>query len=449
MVKRDTRSKSKEVRYLYWGLGLALLFFLISNLLVINKVLATGEAYKELRIFSEVLSLIQSHYVEEVQPDKLVQGAITGMLRTLDPHSSYMPPDIFKEMQVETEGSFGGIGIEITMKDDQLIVVSPIEGTPAYRAGIKAGDRIIKVDGEPTKGMSLMDAVHKMRGPSGTKVTITVYREGWEEPKDFVITRAIIKIKSVKWKMMEDGIGYIRITNFNKNTSKELKQAIRALKKAHFRKMILDLRNNPGGLLDQAVAVSDFFVKKGELIVYTKGRTKGQNLRFTSRGKGDHIDCPLVVLVNAGSASASEIVAGALQDLGRALIIGTKTFGKGSVQTIIPLSDGSALRLTTAKYYTPKGRSIQDKGIIPDIEVENLSEEEKGKTRVIREKELKEHMEGKGIEMLPGHKEKLVIGHEIPEESKDLQLKKAKEVLKNWERYRGLLSGTQKKVSGL
>jgi carboxyl-terminal processing protease len=436
--------KTKEFRLLCWGLGVALLFFLISNLLVINKVLARGEGYPELKVFSEILSLIQSHYVEEVKPDKLVRGAISGMLKTLDPHSAFMPPEVFKEMQVETEGSFGGIGIEITLKDDQLTVVSPIEGTPAYELGIKAGDRIIKVDGEPTKGMSLMDAVHKMRGPSGTKVTITILREGVDKPIDYVITRAIIKIKSVKWKMLDDSIGYIRITNFNKTTSKELMDAIKALEKSTLKKLILDLRNNPGGLLDQAVAVSDFFLKKGELIVYTKGRTESQNLRFTSHGNEPHLDCPMVILINAGSASASEIVAGALQDLERAVLVGTKTFGKGSVQTIIPLSDGSALRLTTAKYYTPKGRSIQDKGIEPDVVVENiLPAEEKPKGRVMREKELREHMEGKAVEE-SWEKKPIIIGNKIPEESKDLQLKKAQEILKNWEVYKQSLPIAQK-----
>ena len=430
--------RTKELRFLCWGLVAAVLFFLVSNILIINKVLAKGEAYQDLKTFSEVLSLVQSHYVEEVKPEELVRGAIVGMLRTLDPHSAFMPPEMYKEMQVETEGSFGGIGIEITMKDDHLTVVSPIEETPAQQAGIKAGDRIMKVNGEPTKGMSLIDAVHKMRGPSGSKVTITIMREGFTEPKDFAITRAIIKIKSVKWQMKKDNIGYIRITSFNKTTDSELEKALKELKEKKLKGFILDLRNNPGGLLDQAVTVTDFFLEKGELIVYTKGRTENQNLRFSSKGRKPHLESPMVILVNAGSASASEIVAGALQDIGRAILVGAKTFGKGSVQTIIPLSDGSGLRLTTAKYYTPKGRSIQEKGIEPDIVIDNLPPggKESAKARVMREKELKEHMEGKIIEGGEGEEKPATIGHEIPEESKDIQLHKALDILKNWDTFK-------------
>jgi carboxyl-terminal processing protease len=429
--------KSKEVKFLCLGLIGALLFFLASNILIINKVLAKGEAYQDLKIFSEVLSLVQNNYVEEVKPEDLVEGAIVGMLRTLDPHSAFMNPDIYKEMQVETEGKFGGIGIEITIKDDQLTVVAPIEETPAEKAGIKAADRIIKVNGAPTKGMSLIDAVHKMRGPRGTEVTITIMRDEFKKPKDFVITRATIKIKSVKWNVKEDKIGYIRITNFNKTTGSELEETLKGLEKKKMKGLILDLRNNPGGLLDQAVGVTDFFLEKGELIVYTKGRKENQNLRFSSRGKKPHPKNPMVILVNAGSASASEIVAGALQDKGRAVIVGTKTFGKGSVQTIIPLSNGSGLRLTTAKYYTPKGRSIHEKGIEPDILVENIPPGEKeSKTRVIREKELKKHLKGETLEGDEGTEKPAVIGHKIPEESKDMQLQKAIDILKNWDTFK-------------
>lgn len=429
--------KTKELRFLCWGLVTAVVFFLISNILIINKVLAKGEAYQDLKIFSEVLSLVQDQYVEETKPEELIQGAIVGMLRTLDPHSAFMPPDMYKEIQVETEGSFGGIGIEITIKEDQLVVVSAIEETPAQRAGINAGDHIIKVNGEPTKGMSLMDAVHKMRGPSGTNAIITIMREGFTKPKDFVITRAVIKIKSVKWQIKENNIAYIRITNFNKTTGSELERALKELKKEKVKGLILDLRNNPGGLLDQAVRVTDYFLEKGELIVYTKGRSEKQNMRFSSYGNKPHIKFPMVILVNGGSASASEIVAGALQDKDRAIILGTETFGKGSVQTIIPLSDGSGLRLTTAKYYTPKGRSIQEKGIKPDIVVENIPPGNKGsKARVMREKELMEHMEGKTTKEDGEKEEALMIGHEIPEESKDIQLHKALDLLKNWNTFK-------------
>lgn len=331
-----------------------------------------SDAYENLKIFTEVLSYVEANYVEEVEAEKLVHGAIRGMLRTLDPHSSYMPPEVYREMQVETEGRFGGLGIEITIRDDILTVVSPIEGTPAFRAGIKAGDKIVKVEGETTKDMSLIDVVKKLRGPEGTSVTISILREGFKEPKDFTLTRAIIQIKSVRWTTLPDDIGYIKLRSFQKNSSEEMENALQDLEEQNIRAVVLDLRNNPGGLLEQAIAVSDEFLPGGQLIVYTKGRLAGQNMKGFSKNENAHIGLPLVILVNGGSASASEIVAGALQDLERATIIGTQSFGKGSVQTIIPLSDGSGLRLTTAKYFTPKGREINGKGITPDIVVEDL-----------------------------------------------------------------------------
>lgn len=343
-----------------------------------------SDGYENLKIFTEVLSYVEANYVEEVKAEKLVHGAIRGMLRTLDPHSSYMPPAVYREMQVETEGRFGGLGIEITIRDDILTVVSPIEGTPAFRAGVQAGDKIVKVEGETTKDMSLVDVVKKLRGPEGTSVTISILREGFTEPKDFSITRAIIRIKSVRWTTLQDDIGYIKLRSFQKNTSEELENALQDLEEQNARAVVLDLRNNPGGLLDQAIAVSDEFIEGGQLIVYTKGRLAGQNMKGFSKDENAHIDMPLVILVNGGSASASEIVAGALQDMKRATVIGTQSFGKGSVQTIIPLSDGSGLRLTTAKYFTPKGREINGKGITPDIIVEEPpppSKEEDGKTQ--------------------------------------------------------------------
>ncbi|MBI2876372.1 MAG: S41 family peptidase, partial [Candidatus Tectomicrobia bacterium] len=336
----QNKSNRKRCRLKYWCILVLLVAFFTGNLMA-QRVQARGEVYDELRIFSEVLSLVQKKYVEDVKSEELVRGAISGMLRTLDPHSSYMSPDIFKEMQVETEGSFGGLGIEITLKDEQLTVVSPIEGTPAYESGIKSGDRILKVNGELTKDFTLLEAVKRMRGPAGTKVTLTIMREGFAEPKDFELTRAIIKIKSVKWKMQDETIGYVRLASFNKTTADELENALEEMEKKKMAGLILDLRNNPGGLLDQAVRVTEFFLKKGDLIVYTKGRSDDQNLRFVARGKDAYLGFPMVVLVNEGSASASEIVSGALQDLERAVIMGTKTFGKGSVQTIVPLSDGS------------------------------------------------------------------------------------------------------------
>lgn len=326
--------------------------------------------YENLKIFTEALSYVESNYVEEVEPDKVIQGAIRGMLRTLDPHSSFMPPEVYREMQVETEGRFGGLGIEITMRDDVLTVVSPIEGTPAFRAGIQPGDQIIKVNGESTKEMSLVDAVKKLRGPEGSSVSISIFRQGLTEPKDYTLSRAVIQIKSVRWTKLHDDVGYIKLRSFHKTTQEELEEALQDLGEQHIKSLVLDLRNNPGGLLEQAIAVANVFLESGQLIVYTKGRLPNQNMKGFAKSDGLHVAYPVAVIINGGSASASEIVAGALQDLDRATIIGTQSFGKGSVQTIIPLSDGSGLRLTTAKYYTPKGGEIHGKGITPNIVVD-------------------------------------------------------------------------------
>ena len=352
--------------------------------------------YKNLELFTKVLSIVKKDYVEDKTYKDLIYGAINGMLSSLDPHSSFLPPDSFKEMQVETKGEFGGLGIVITIKDGILTVVSPIEDTPAYKAGIKAGDKILKINGESTKDLTLMEAVKKLRGKPGTKVTISIFREGFKKLKDVTITRAIIKIKSVKKKMYENNIAYIRITQFQERTTRDLKKALKDLQKEYgeIKGLVLDLRNNPGGLLSQAVGVSDVFLKKG-LIVYTKGRVENSSYKFFAHDDGDEGNYPIVVVVNAGTASASEIVSGALQDHKRAIIIGTQTFGKGSVQTIIPMDDGSAIRLTTAKYYTPSGRSIQAEGIKPDIEVPQRKLEKKKDTDefIVREKNLKGHFE--------------------------------------------------------
>ncbi|MBP2671419.1 MAG: ctpA, partial [candidate division NC10 bacterium] len=331
---------------------------------------AIEDTYEKLKVFTEILSLVQSNYVDDVNSKELIYGAVKGMLETLDPHSSFMPPEAFREMQVETQGSFGGLGIEITVKDRMLTVVAPIEGTPADRAGIHPADRIVKIEGQITKDMTLMDAVRKLRGPKGSKVTISILREGQLEPFDVTLVREVIEVKSVRQKDLGDGIYYVRIASFQERTAKDLERALEQAQKNGTNSLILDLRNDPGGLLNQAVAVSDMFLDKGQLIVYTHGRQKDQELRFTAEHAGGFPKLPMVVLVNGGSASASEIVAGALQDWKRAVILGTKTFGKGSVQTVIPLSDGSGLRLTTAKYFTPKGRSIHGSGIMPDIVVE-------------------------------------------------------------------------------
>ncbi|NPA94015.1 MAG: S41 family peptidase [Thermodesulfobacteria bacterium] len=356
--------------------------------------------YHQLKLFSQVLDLVERDYVEPVKPKKLIYGAIQGMLSSLDPHSAFMKPEDFKELQVETKGKFTGIGIEITIKDGVLTVVSPIEGTPAFKAGIQANDKILKINGKSTKNMTLIQAVKLLRGPKGTTVTISIYRSGWNKLKDIKLVRDVIPIKSVRAKSLEDGYGYVRITNFQSKTERELQKALRKLEgKKGLKGLILDLRNNPGGLLDQAVAVSDEFLESG-LIVYTDGRLEDSKMKFYAKPNRVHHNYPLVVLVNGGSASASEIVAGALQDNKRAVIVGTQTFGKGSVQTIIPLEGGAAIRLTTARYYTPSGRSIQAKGITPDIEVPFVppseTSEEKDVFHFIKEKDLEGHLKGVG-----------------------------------------------------
>lgn len=354
--------------------------FVIGSLLVVltlsiggsvaSKSAENGATYEQLRLFTEVLSIVQNQYVDEVPPKELIYSAIKGTLRGLDPHSSFLDPESYREMQVETSGSFGGLGIEITLRDDVLTVVAPIEGTPAHRAGLHSGDRIVKIDGMATKDMQLSDAVKRMRGRPGTKVMITVAREGWTEPKDFEITREQIRVQSVRTHELGSGIAYLRLRQFQEQTAHDVESALDKFAKAGAKALVLDLRNNPGGLLTSAVEVSEKFLDDGKLVVYTEGRVRNQNMRFSAHAKKAYSSLPMVVLINQGSASASEIVAGALQDYNRAVLVGTQTFGKGSVQTIIPLSDGSGLRLTTAKYFTPKGRSIHGKGIAPDIVVE-------------------------------------------------------------------------------
>ncbi len=360
--------------------------FVIGSLLVVltlslggsvaSKSTESGATYEQLKLFTEVLSIVQNQYVDEVPPRELIYSAIKGTLRGLDPHSSFLDPESYKEMQVETSGSFGGLGIEITLRDDILTVVAPIEGTPAYRAGIQPGDRIVKIDGIVTKDMQLSDAVKRMRGRPGSKVTIAVAREGWTEPKDFDIVREQIRVQSVRTHDLSNGIGYLRVRQFQEQTAHDVEAALEKFAKSGTKAMVLDLRNNPGGLLTSAVEVAEKFLEDGKLVVYTEGRVRNQNMRFSAHAKKPLSTIPMVILINQGSASASEIVAGALQDYNRAVVVGTQSFGKGSVQTIIPLSDGSGLRLTTAKYFTPKGRSIHGKGIAPDIVVEVPKEKE-------------------------------------------------------------------------
>jgi carboxyl-terminal processing protease len=413
---------------------------------------ATGkETYDKLKLFSEVLSLVESNYVDETDSQKLINGAIRGMLKELDPHTAYMTEDMFKEMQVDTKGEFGGLGITIGVKDDVLTVIAPIEDTPAWRAGIKAGDQILKVDGEPTKDMSVENAVKKMRGVPGTTVTITVLREDFKDPKDFAIVRDVIKLKSVKSRIIDGTVGYVRITSFQERTDTDLQDALAALWKQNpaLRGIVLDLRNNPGGLLDQAVLVSGAFLEKGQLVVYTKGRKASNNVEYKVRGAGGRTNFPLVVLVNHGSASASEIVAGALQDWGRGVILGVDTFGKGSVQTVIPLEDGSGLRLTTAKYYTPKGRSIQNTGIKPDITVPSavIQIKKVPDGHLEKEKDLEGHLANETEEPDQGApaegakpakpakpaEGKPAEGVETLSDQEDFQLQRALDLLKTWD----------------
>ena len=358
---------------------------------------AGSETYKQLAIFGDIFERVRNQYVTPPDDKSLVENAINGMLASLDPHSSYLNPDAAKDMRVQTKGEFGGLGIEVTMENELVKVITPIDDTPAAKAGVRAGDYISQIDGAEVRGMTLNDAVEKMRGPVDTPIKLTILREGADKPLEITVVRDIIKVKAVKYKVNDD-IGYMKITSFTEKTFDDLQSAIDAIKKQvpddKLKGYVLDLRLNPGGLLDQAVSVSDAFLDHGE-IVSTRGRDPKDISRFDSR-PGDMVDGkPLVVLVNGGSASASEIVAGALQDQRRATVVGTQSFGKGSVQTIIPLGESGALRLTTALYYTPSGKSIQGKGITPDIKVEQpLPEELKDRDVSRGESDLKGHIKG-------------------------------------------------------
>jgi carboxyl-terminal processing protease len=349
----------------------------------------------ELRDFTNVFAKIKSDYVEKVDDKTLLEYAISGMLSNLDPHSTYLDAAAYKELEVGTTGEFGGLGIEVTMENGFVKVISPIEDTPAQKAGIRAGDLVIRLDDTPIKGLTLKDAVDMMRGKPGTDIVLTIIREGEEKPLKFTITRDVIKVKSVKSRTLEKGYGYLRITQFQTHTPENLLEAISKLKKENgeLKGVVLDLRNNPGGVLTAAVSVSDAFINSG-LIVYTEGRVKDSELKFKAT-PGDVLNgAPMVVLINAGSASASEIVAGALQDRHRAIIMGEKSFGKGSVQTIVPISSDTALKLTTARYFTPSGRSIQAEGIVPDIPLSNikLTEAEKPEFDPVKEANLTGHL---------------------------------------------------------
>lgn len=355
----------------------------------------SSETYRQLNLFGDVFERVREQYVDEVPDEELVETAINGMLVSLDPHSSYLDEDDFEEMQVQTRGEFGGLGIEVTMENGVVKVVSPIDDTPAYRAGVQAGDYITHLDDESIVGLSLSEAVDKMRGKVGTNIKLTVRREGSAEPIEVNITRDVIKIKSVRHEVLDDTIGYVRITTFNQNTDSGLENAVEDIEKKvgkNLQGFVLDLRNNPGGLLDQAIAVADAFLDKGE-IVSTRGRHDYDTKRDNATSGDITNGLPVVVLINGGSASASEIVAGALQDHRRAIILGTQSFGKGSVQTVIPLPGHGAMRLTTARYYTPSGRSIQAKGIEPDIKVEQAKIEQLDVRGGIHEADLRGALE--------------------------------------------------------
>lgn len=445
----------------FWMLGPVVGLALVFGVVIGKGWERTGhatETYEELKTFSEVLTQVQKNYVDETKVKDLVQGAIRGMLSTLDPHSAFMTPEMYKEMQVETKGEFGGVGIQIGVKENRLAVIAPIEGTPAYRAGIKAGDYITKVNEETTKDLTLMDAVQKMRGPKGTKVNLTIQRDGTADPLQFTLVRDTIKIESVKSKVMEN-IGYVKLTQFQEATGRDLSRVLKQFRDQKMQSIILDLRNDPGGLLTAAVEVSEQFLPNGKLVVYTKGR-EGKKDEWFAKGKDQMEDAPMIILINEGSASASEIVAGALQDYGRAVIVGTTSFGKGSVQTILPLGDGSGLRLTTAKYYTPKGRSIQSTGITPDIVVKPQQPTTVAKAEA---KPGEKEAEAKGAKPSspgpPGKEQTSANGkaHEEPatknsgapsspsveasgelSAEQDVQLQKAVEMLKTWKVFKEL-----------
>jgi carboxyl-terminal processing protease len=414
--------------------------------------------YESLEAFTNILSIVKKNYVEDVDTKNLVNGAINGMLSSLDPHSAYLTPELYKELQMDTQGRFGGLGIEITVKGGILTVVSPIEDTPAAKAGVKPGDQIFKIEDEFTKDMSLVDAVKKMRGPKGTKITISIKREGVPELIDFTLMRDTIRVQSVRSRNLEEGYGYIRLAQFQERSDRDVQKALEkmAAEKGGLKGLVLDLRNDPGGLLTQAVRIADLFLDSG-LIVYTEGRIESQKQKYFAQKDGSWMDFPMVVLVNGGSASASEIVAGALQDHKRAVILGTKTFGKGSVQTILPLDDNSALRLTTARYFTPKGRSIQALGIVPDIIVETAPQQQEAKADEkrrpnLREENLPGHLQNPqtpNAQPDPGDKEK---EKQIPSSGptgddsidNDAQLKRALDLLKSWDVFKQLV---QKKAA--
>ncbi len=419
---------------------IAALVVLLAGILIGQQMVqAKPDAYEDLKAFTQALEIVKRNYVENPENRELIQSAIRGMIAGLDPHSSYMSERQFKEMNMDIKGEFMGVGIQIGVKNQQLTVIAPIEDTPGFRAGLAAGDKIIKINDEWTRDMTIEQAVDKMRGPKGTQVRLLIMRESWDKPKEFKITRDVIKVVSVKSRMLEDSIGYVKIIQFQGQTVDELDKALKSLEAKGMKKLVLDLRNDPGGLLDASVDVSGKFLPKDSLVVYLQGRQKKDRKDFLTTNPDAPRTYPIVVLVNTGSASASEIVSGALQDSKRALIIGTQTFGKGSVQTVFPLEGGGGLRLTTAKYYTPGGRSIQNVGITPDIEVKLpvVKDVKDGDPvhMVVREKDLDRHLKNDTLKE-DKKKEHPAVEDDftmevMPKDDKDdVQLQKAIAILK-------------------
>ena len=390
---------------------------------------------EDLRVFTDVYARIKQDYVTEVDDSMLIENAIRGMLSGLDPHSSFLDEEQFRELQIGTSGEFGGLGIEVGMENGFVKVIAPIDDTPADRAGVKAGDLIIRLDGKSVKGLALEEAVKLMRGKKGSKIDLTILREGEDSPLNIIITRDVIRVRSVRSRILEPGIGYVRISNFQSKTTRGLLDAVESLKKKNkgeLKGLVLDLRNNPGGVLTGAVGVSDAFLKDNKLIVYTEGRVEDSELRYNA-STGDSINgAPLVVLINQGSASASEIVAGAMQDHNRATILGTTSFGKGSVQTILPLKENAALKLTTARYYTPAGRSIQGEGIVPDVllQVEDDGEDEIKSFNMLSEADLEGHLENDTKVKAREPKTVVSIPKALEGDTTDYALEEALKVLK-------------------
>ncbi|NQZ17947.1 MAG: S41 family peptidase [Bdellovibrionales bacterium] len=357
----------------------------------------TKDRYLNLQLFAKIMNLVQKYYVDEVDTKKLIYGGIKGMLHELDPHTNFLPPDIYKEFEDETSGRFGGLGIEITVQEGILTIISPIEDTPAWKAGLKSGDKIVSIDGNSTKGLSLAESAQMMRGDKGSKIILGIVREGFKDKKDFTIKRGTIKIKSVKFTDLGDGYGYIRLTSFIENSASDVKKVLKKISKKNknVKGIILDLRRNPGGLLEQAIKISDFFLDKGT-IVSTIGRDRENKKVVQATATNSMTDFPIVVLINEYSASASEIVAGALKDNKRALVMGKRSFGKGSVQSVVKMGDGSGLKMTVARYYTPSGISIQAKGIEPDVVIDEVDSEAFKKAiikrKVMREADIDGHL---------------------------------------------------------